>query len=131
MSLNPLISSNEESLNKTYNEKNNHIDIVYTLDKLNNENILLRQLNNELMIQNEVLRTRLTKYTNGENHKRYYEKNKEKIKKSGATYLQKLKESNPEKIKEYSKRAYENKKKRLLEASLTNNLETSDYNSKL
>ena len=58
------------------------------------------------------LEERLKKYTNGSNHKRYYEKNKEKIKESGSTYLQKLRIENPEKIKEYSKRAYANKKKK-------------------
>ena len=61
------------------------------------------------------LEERLKKYTNGSNHKRYYEKNKEKIKESGSTYLQKLKTENPEKLKEYSRRAYANKKKKLSE----------------
>ena len=58
----------------------------------------------------EELELRLKKYTNGENHKRYYEKNKNKIKESGSNYLQKLKTENPEKIKEYSRTAYANKK---------------------
>ena len=61
------------------------------------------------------LEERLKKYTNGSNHKRYYEKNKEKIKESGSNYLQKLKMENPEKLKEYSKRAYANKKKKQTE----------------
>ena len=56
------------------------------------------------------LELRLKKYTNGENHKRYYEKNKEKIKETGSSYLQKLKIENPEKLKEYSHRAYLNQK---------------------
>ena len=42
------------------------------------------------------LEEKLKKYTNGDNHKRYYEKNKDKIKEQGATYLKKLKEDNPE-----------------------------------
>ena len=75
----------------------------------------LKQMNNELLAKIDDLITRLHKYTNGQNHKRYYEKNKDKIKQSGATYLQKLKAENPEKIKEYSKRAYANKKKKLLD----------------
>ena len=62
------------------------------------------------------LEERLKKYTNGSNHKRYYEKNKEKIKESGSNYLQKLKLVNPDKLKEYSKRAYKNKKKKKLDA---------------
>jgi hypothetical protein len=71
------------------------------------------------------LEERLKKYTNGSNHKRYYEKNKEKIKESGSNYLQKLKMENPEKLKEYSKRAYANKKKKQTEKenSLMNDTE--------
>jgi RPA family protein len=81
------------------------------------ENTFLKHINSELLAKVDELTTRLHKYTNGENHKRYYEKNKEKIKQSGATYLQKLKTENPEKIKAYSKQAYANKKKKLLDAS--------------
>jgi hypothetical protein len=44
------------------------------------------------------LEERLKKYTNGSNHKRYYEKNKEKIMETGSNYLKKLKEENPEKL---------------------------------
>ena len=58
---------------------------------------------------NETIVT-LKKYTNGYNHKRYYEKNKEKYKELGANYLQKLKTDNPEKLKEYRHTAYEKKK---------------------
>ena len=69
----------------------------------------------ELTNKVNELEERLKKYTNGSNHKRYYEKNKEKIKESGSNYLQKLKLENPEKLKEYSKRAYANKKKKQTE----------------
>ena len=69
----------------------------------------------ELTNKVNELEERLKKYTNGSNHKRYYEKNKEKIKESGSTYLQKLKTENPEKLKEYSRRAYANKKKKQTE----------------
>ena len=85
-----------------------------------NENKFLKQLNAELTMKVDELTTRLHKYTNGENHKRYYEKNKEKIKQSGAIYLQKLKTENPEKIKEYSRRAYANKKKKMTDVSNNN-----------
>ena len=88
------------------------------LDVAINENKFLKQMNNELLSKIDDLTIRLHKYTNGENHKRYYEKNKEKIKQSGATYLQKLKAENPEKIKEYSKRAYANKKKKMNDMQL-------------
>lgn len=98
--------------------QNTKIEVKSTnpeLDVALNENKFLKQMNNELLAKIDDLITRLHKYTNGQNHKRYYEKNKDKIKQSGATYLQKLKAENPEKIKEYSKRAYANKKKKLLD----------------
>jgi hypothetical protein len=58
------------------------------------------------------LEERLKKYTNGDNHKRYYEKNKEKVMELGANYLQKLKEENPEKLKEYRRTYYLKKKEK-------------------
>jgi len=84
---------------------------------LANAMLLFKKLNTkikELKTQQVDLEQRLKKYTNGENHKRYYEKNKEKIKETGASYLQKLKTENPEKIKEYSHRAYLNQKEKKL-----------------
>ena len=80
-------------------------DIVITdyMDKLQKEN-------KSLLKRIEELETRLKKYTNGDNHKRYYEKNKQKIKETGTAYLQKLKAENPDKLKEYSHSAYERKK---------------------
>ena len=41
----------------------------------------------ELKAKNIELEERLKKYTNGDNHMRYYEKNKDKIKEQGTTYL--------------------------------------------
>jgi len=70
------------------------------------ENELLKQRINEL-------EERLKKYTCGKNHKKYYEKNKEKVMENGANYLQKLKEKHPEKLKEYRKRAYQKRKEKM------------------
>jgi hypothetical protein len=84
---------------------------------LMNAMLLFKKLNTKiktLKAQQTDLEQRLKKYTNGENHKRYYEKNKDKIKETGASYLQKLKTENPEKIKEYSHRAYLNQKEKKL-----------------
>ena len=67
----------------------------------------------ELKIKNMELEERLKKYTNGDNHKRYYEKNKDKIKEQGTTYLKKLKEENPEKLKEYRRNYYLKKKDKM------------------
>ena len=69
--------------------------------------------NEELKKKNAELEERLKKYTNGDNHKRYYEKNKEKYKELGSNYLQKLKEENPEKLKEYRQRAYQKRKEKM------------------
>ena len=44
------------------------------------QNNALKSQNNDLLIKISDLEERLKKYTNGSNHKRYYEKNKEKIK---------------------------------------------------
>jgi hypothetical protein len=96
---------------KTYN---NSADIIPANDLIN-AILLFKKLNakiKDLKTHNLDLEQRLKKYTNGENHKRYYEKNKEKIKETGASYLQKLKVENPEKIKEYSRRAYQNQKEK-------------------
>ena len=74
-------------------------------DIIKNENDKLKQKITEL-------EERLKKYTNGGNHKRYYEKHKEKIKEQGANYLKKLKDENPEKLKEYRRTYYlKNKEK--------------------
>jgi hypothetical protein len=78
-----------------------------------NEIDIIKQENEVLKLKNMELEERLKKYTNGENHKRYYEKNKEKYKELGANYLQKLKEENPEKLKEYRQRAYQKRKEKL------------------
>ena len=93
--------------------KNNECELLHL------EIYHLNELNQTLLKKIEDLETRLKKYTNGSNHKRYYEKNKAKIKESGSQYLQKLKEENPEKIKAYSRAAYERKKeKKKLEEAL-------------
>lgn len=76
------------------------------MDNLVVENKLLKERINEL-------EEKLKKYTNGNNHKNYYEKNKEIVKEKGSMYLKKLKEENPDKIKEYAKRAYLKKKEKL------------------
>jgi len=104
-------------LTEEITEYNNNSDNIPTNDLINAVH-LLKKLNAQiknLKTQNTELEQRLKKYTNGENHKRYYEKNKEKIKETGASYLEKLKIENPGKIKEYSHRAYLNQKKKKLE----------------
>ena len=78
------------------------------------ETQLLKKENEELRNKVIELEERLKKYTNGDNHKRYYEKNKEKIMETGSNYLKKLKEENPEKLKEYRQKAYQKRKEKIL-----------------
>jgi len=63
--------------------------------------------NKRLKKENEELREHLKKYTYSNSHKKYYETNKKQVMENGAKYLQKLKEENPEKLREYRRRAQE------------------------
>jgi hypothetical protein len=72
----------------------------------------LYQENTRLRMRIQELEERLRKYTNSEGHKRYYEKNKERVIANASNYLKKLGEENPEKLKEYRRRAYLNRKER-------------------
>ena len=74
---------------------------------------------NKLRIENELLKKKnveweekLKTYTNTERNKKYYEKNSEKVKEKAKTYMERMKTENPEKLKEYRKKAYENQKKK-------------------
>ena len=57
---------------------------------------------------------KLEKYTNNDRHKKYYEKNKTRIKANAKRYLNQLKEENPEKLKEYRHNAYVKRKERVI-----------------
>jgi hypothetical protein len=72
----------------------------------------LYQENQRLRLRIQELEDKLRKYTNSEGHKRYYEKNKEKVIANASSYLKRLAEENPEKLKEYRKRAYLNRKEK-------------------
>ena len=73
----------------------------------------LKKENDELKQRINELEQHLKKYTNSKGHQEYYEKNKEIIKKKGTINLTKLKEENPEKIKEYRRRAYLKRKEKI------------------
>jgi len=94
---------------------------VAQLELLENYNKLMEE-NSLLKSKLEQLEQKLKKYTNGDNHKRYYEKNKDKIKKEGLAYLKNLKLENPAKIKEYNHNAYlkRKEKKNLLKNAALN-----------
>lgn len=76
------------------------------MDELIEENKMLK----EKVIE---LEERLQKYTNSSGHKKYYEKNKEKIIEDANKKLVKLKNENPDKLKEYRRRAYLKRKEKL------------------
>jgi len=76
-----------------------------TTQELQNEITALQQ-------QVNTLKTRLAKYTNNDRQKRYYENNKDKVKQNAKLYIERLKEENPEKLKEYRKTAYMNRKQK-------------------
>ena len=67
----------------------------------------------ELKNKNKLLEEKIKKYTNGKSHKKYYEDHKEIVIKKAKTYLENLKETNPEKLKEYRHRAYLKRKTKL------------------
>ena len=69
-----------------------------------------------------ILREKLKKYTNGDNNKRFYEKNKEMINQKATERLKKLAEENPEKLKEYRKNAYLKRKEKIKKQKLENNI---------
>jgi len=69
--------------------------------------------NKHLKAKNSELEEKLKKYTNSIGHKKYYENNKKIVMEKGAKCLQKLKEDNPEKLKEYRRKAYLNRKEKL------------------
>ena len=99
-------SMGANSMGANSTDTNNNTDFTEQMLMKNSELVRV----NALLKRIEELETRLKKYTNGENHKRYYEKNKNKIKETGTAYLQKLRTENPDKLKEYSHNAYERKK---------------------
>ena len=67
-----------------------------------------------LRSQVQLLKSQLEKYTNNDRHKRYYNNNKDKIKQNAKRYIEKLKDENPDKLKEYRKTAYMNRNQREL-----------------
>ena len=69
-----------------------------------NENKLLRE-------ENAILKEKLNKYTN--QHKNYYENNKDIINEKAKQRLKKISQENPDKIKEYRRTAYLKRKEKL------------------
>jgi Zn-dependent M32 family carboxypeptidase len=58
-----------------------------------------------LQKENEELKALAKKPTYGESQRKYYENNKQKIMDRGTKYIQRLQEENPEKLREYRRKA--------------------------
>jgi hypothetical protein len=69
------------------------------------------QENIKLKEENALLKEKLEKYMS--QHKNYYENNKEIVNEKAKQRLKKLSEENPEKIKEYRRKAYLKRKEKL------------------
>ena len=85
------------------------------MEKLQQENIKLQEENTKLKNTIQELETRLKKYINNEAHKKYYENHKQEIKQQQSKYIEKLREENPDKMKEYWKRAYQKRKEKKIQ----------------
>ena len=66
-----------------------------------------------LKIKNNELEEKLKSYTNPTRNKKYYKKNSNIVKEKAKIYIEKIKETNPEKLKEWRHNAYMNRKKKL------------------
>jgi hypothetical protein len=79
----------------------------------------INELNNKIIELSEHLK----KYTSHKGSKVYYQKNKDIILEKNKEYIRTYKYNlSPEKIKEYNKKAYENRKKKLLNKNLETNI---------
>ena len=63
-----------------------------------------------LKIKNTELEEKLKSYTNPTRNKKYYEKHSDIVKEKAKGYIEKIKETNPEKLKEWRHQAYLNHK---------------------
>lgn len=79
-----------------------------------NENTEILKLEiEELKKKNNELEEKLKNYTNPIRNKKYYENNSEIVKEKAKNYMEKIKETNPEKLKEWRHQAYLNRKAKI------------------
>jgi hypothetical protein len=79
----------------------------------------LKEENEELKKRIYELEERLKVYTNNNSHKKYYEKNNDIIKEKARNYMNKIKETNPDKLKEWRHNAYMKRKAKLQQHNIT------------
>ncbi len=93
---------------------------------MNNINIeeynKLKKDYDELLNKNKELEEKLKSYTSNHRHKKYYNNNTEIVKDRAKKYMDKVKETNPEKLKEWRHNAYLKRKAKLQ----TQNINTTD-----
>ena len=87
-----------------------------TIDEYNT----MKQEIDELKKKNEELENKLKTYTNPERNKKYYNKNNEMVKQRARNYMEKVKETNPEKIKEWRHNAYIKRKEKIQKQEVIN-----------
>ena len=71
----------------------------------------------ELKIKNTKLDEKLKSYTNPTRNKKYYEKNSNIVKEKAKIYMEKIKETNPDKLKEWRHTAYLKRKEKLKQSN--------------
>jgi hypothetical protein len=76
-------------------------------------NILKLEIKELKKKKNIELEEKLKLYTNPERNKKYYEKNSNIVKEKAKNYMEKIKETNPEKLKEWRHNEYLNRKAKL------------------
>jgi FtsZ-binding cell division protein ZapB len=87
---------------------------------MNEENNKLKLEIEELKHRTNELEEKLKSYTNPTRNKKYYEKNSDIVKKKSKNYMEKIKETNPEKLKEWRHTAYLNRKAKLQQSDNIN-----------
>ncbi len=101
----------EESIFEKLNLQKEYDDFKQTFNLYKDD--ITKKINEYELNINE-LKEKLKKYTAPKRNKTFYENHKEEIIKRNKEYIQKnkdnLKKPNPDKIKEYNKRAYERRK---------------------
>jgi len=80
---------------------------------MNEEISKLKHEIEELKNKNNELEEKIKLYTNPTRNKKYYEKNSDIVKEKAKNYMEKIKETNPEKLKEWRHQAYLNRKAKL------------------
>lgn len=83
-------------------------------------NIVLEE-NKQLKQRVNELEEKLKNYTNPNRNKKYYENNKDKFIESSNKRLENLKETNPDKLKEYRRNAYLKRKEKMKNENIKEN----------